>query len=293
MGAMTPNLLPAPLPDQSGRTWLITGATNGIGKEAALAASRAGARLILPARNAQRAQAVCAQLPGPARSIPLELADLDSVRAAADAVDEPVDVLVNCAGRVTLRRETNAAGHELMLATNLYGPFALTNLLLPRVRERIVIVGSNAHAIGRVDVDDPHFTRRRWTAAAAYAQSKLGDMLWGFELDRRLRAAGGPRVELAHPGWANTNLQNATANARVNAFVTWSCSLMAQTAEEGAQPLLVAATADVPPGSYIGPDGIGGQRGAPTLAGRAVRAADPRAALATWGLCAHETGTDL
>lgn len=157
---------PARLSDQSGRTWLITGATNGIGREAARAASAAGARLIVPARDPDRGARLLEQLAGQARVIPLDLADLHSVRAAADLVDEPIDVLVNNAGRVTSSRQENAAGQELMLATNLLGSFALTNLLVDRVRERIVIVGSNSHRVGRVDLDDPHFLRRRWTHAA-------------------------------------------------------------------------------------------------------------------------------
>lgn len=294
---MNRSLRPARLSDQSGRTWLITGATNGIGRETARAASAAGARLIVPARDAERGRRLL-ELPGPARVIPLDLADLHSVRAAAELVDEPIDVLVNNAGRVTARREHNAAGHELMLATNLLGPFALTNLLADRVRERIVIVGSNSHRVGRVDLDDPHFRRRRWTHSRAYAQSKLGDMLWGVELQRRLRAdtrgaPSGVTVQLAHPGWAATNISNATASARVNAAVTWACDRLAQPADVGALPVLVAATIELPPVSYVGPDGPGGQRGGPALSGRAWRAVDPRAARAVWELCVRETGTDL
>lgn len=299
---MSRPILPARVPDQSGRTWLVTGATNGIGRQVAMAASAAGAALVVPARNVPAAQALAAQLPGPAHVVPLDLADLASVRAAAERVEGPIDVLVNNAGAVSTRRLENAAGHELLLATNLYGPFALTNLLLDRVRERVVIVGSNAHRVGRVDLADPHFRHRRWSQASAYAQSKLGDMLWGVELDARLRAAGraggpgaseGITVQLAHPGWALTNLQNVTSSPRFNAAVTAAFQPFAQSAQAGALPVLVAATTQLPPVSYVGPDGVGGQRGAPMLAGRAWRAVDPQTARDVWALCARETGTDL
>lgn len=297
---MTRPVLAARLPDQSGRTWLVTGATNGIGREVARAASAAGAELVVPARNVPAAQALAAQLPGPVQVVPLDLADLASVRAAAERIDGTIDVLVNNAGAVSTRRRENAAGHELLLATNLYGPFALTNLLLDRVRERIVIVGSNAHRVGRIDVADPHFRHRRWSQASAYAQSKLGDMLWAVALDARLRAAGraggpgaseGISVQLAHPGWAVTNLQNVTRSTRVNAAITASFVPFAQSAAEGALPTLLAATAQLPPVSYVGPEG--GLRGTPTLVARAWRAVDPRSAQEVWELCAAETETDL
>nr|WP_218880824.1 SDR family NAD(P)-dependent oxidoreductase [Kineosphaera limosa] len=286
------------MPDQSGRTWFITGATSGLGREAARAASRAGARLIVPARNPEKARALLQELPGPARTLPLDLGDLASVRAAAvlidELIDEPIDILLNNAGRVTMRREQNAAGHELILATNLLGPFAFTNLIADRVRQRIVIVGSSAHRVGHVDGHDPHFRRRRWSAARAYSQAKLGDMLWAVELYRRLRAAGRDlTVQLAHPGWALTGIQNVSASQRLNRVFTRVSGIMSQPAEVGALPILMAATADLPPLSYCGPDGLGEQRGAPTLVGRAWRALDPQAARAVWELCVRDTGTDL
>lgn len=290
----TPPWTAADLPDQRGRTWLITGATHGLGRQVAQAASAAGARVVLPARDEARAQRLCAHLPGEARALPVDLADLASVRAAAAQVDEPIDVLVNNAGTVTRNREVSVDGFEMLLATNFLGPFAFTNLIMDRVRERIVIVGSGTHSRGIVDVVDPHFRKRRWSMASAYAQSKLADMLWAWELERRLRARGAtPHVQLAHPGWALTNLQNKSGNPRVDALVTALTSPFAQSAAQGALPLLYAATMPLPPLSYIGPDGLAGMRGYPTLAGRNRRAADPAAVAWVWRLGVELTGTDF
>lgn len=279
------------LADQTGRTWLITGATNGIGREAARTASRAGARVLFTARHPGRGEALLGELANSAM-LSVDFADLTSIRAGAAALDEPVDVLINNAGVISTHRAETADGHELLLGTNFLGPFAFTNLIARHVQDRVVIVASGAHRRGRIDRDDPQFRRRRYGVTEAYAQSKLADLLWGFELERRLR----PRtidVQLAHPGWALTNLQNATKSERVNAAITRACSLFAQTAQQGAEPLLFAATEDLPGGSYIGPDGRGEFRGAPTLVGRTAAATDRDTACWLWDYAAELTGTDL
>ncbi|MBC7296401.1 MAG: SDR family NAD(P)-dependent oxidoreductase, partial [Dietzia sp.] len=179
------------IPDLTGQTWLITGATSGVGLETARSASDRGARVVLAVRDTRRGREVADSLPGPSRVVELDLASLESVRRAADELrggePEPIDVLVNNAGAITPRRRETADGFEMLLGVNVLGPFLFTNLVLPGVRRRVVIVGSNAHKAATFDLDDPHFRRRRWTPAAAYAQSKLGDMLWGLALDQRLR----------------------------------------------------------------------------------------------------------
>lgn len=281
------------MPDQNGRTWLVTGATDGVGRAVAAAAANAGARVLITARDPDKGTRVCADLGGDVGMLVLDLSDQDGVRAAADRLTERIDVLVNNAGTVVPRRAQSREGHELMLATNLLGPFALTNLILDRVKERVVIVGSGAHKQGRIDYDDPHFRRRPWSIAAAYSQSKLGDLLWGLELQRRLDAASrGVTVQLAHPGWALTNLQNATSRPRINALITAACRPFAQPADVAARSVLLAATAALPRCSYVGPGGFGGLRGQPVLSGRSARALDPQEARRLWHLAATETGTD-
>jgi len=279
----------ADLPDQTGRTWLVTGATSGIGLETARAASAVGAELVLAVRNRAKGEAVAASLPGAATVLTLDLGSLTAIRRAAAATPE-IDVLVNNAGRITTRREETEDGFECLLGTNALGPFAYTNLIADRVRERVVIVGSGAHRSGVLDLSDPHFRRRRWSPGAAYAQSKLADLVWGLGLWRRL---AGRSVQLCHPGWAGTGISNVTGHAGLDRVVTGANALLAQSPAQGALPTLFAATQEFPPCSYVGPGGFNELRGHPTLVGRTTAAASRDLADAWWGFAAAETGTDL
>lgn len=290
------------LGDQRGRIWLITGGTNGIGLEVARAAALAGASLILPARRRQRAHAVANHLRGlmPVDSeatitvADLDLADLNSVHRFCDSVGSPIDILVNNAGVFSPRRQETAEGFELMIGTNYLGPFALTNLLRPHLRGRVVIVGSNAHRQGKVDAADPHFRHRRWNMAAAYAQSKLCTMMWGRALQHKLNeTGGGVDVQLAHPGWAFTNLQNATGNDRLDRAVSAVCRTLAQPAADGAVPVLAAAVAALPRLTYVGPAGFLNLVGAPAPQPVAHLVRDNDAAWRVWDLGVRETDTDL
>ena len=285
------------LPDQSARTWLVTGATHGIGLEVARAAARAGARLVIPARDAERGQAVSEDLRRLGADVlvgRMDLADLDSVRAFAAGLDEPIDVLVNNAGTVTPRRSETTDGFEMILGTNFLGPFALTNLISGHLRGRVVIVGSGAHHSGRVDAADPHFRHRRWSIAAAYAQSKLCDMLWARALHERLAAQPTTvDVQLAHPGWAVTNLQNATGVPVLDRAVSGACRMIGQSAAEGCLPVLEAAVTGLPPLTYLGPDGFRQWRGKPEPQQASALARDDTAAEAIWDLGVRATGTDL
>ena len=252
-------------------------------------------------------------MPGESRVVEVDLGSLASVRRAAGELTgtgggdagrgvgggaEQIDVLVNNAGAITPRRCETADGFEMLLGVNVLGPFLLTNLLLPLVRRRVVIVASNAHKSGSFDVDDPHCRRRRWTPAAAYSQSKLGDMLWGLALDQRLRdgraeaAAAGVDVQLTHPGWAATGISNATGNAAIDRVVTGVCSVFAQPAAQAALTTMFAATRPLPPCSYTGPDAMQHLRGMPTLIGRSAEASDPAIAERFWEFAAAETATD-
>lgn len=279
------------LPDQSGRRWLITGATHGLGEATAAAVARAGGSLVLPARNVHRARTLAAAWGGGHEVIPLDLASLASVRAAAAAVTGDIDVLVNNAGTMTRARTETVDGFETTLAVNFLGPFALTNLLLPRVRGRVVIVSSDAHRSGRLHRADPHARARRWWFYGAYAQSKLADMLWGLALSRRVRERG-VRVTLVHPGWVASNLYAALGGPRAERFVAAASAPVMLTPERASEYPLLAATADLPDLAYVGPAGPLGMAGPPALLGRSSVASDPRAAEWTWRFGVRETGTD-
>lgn len=279
----------ADMPSQTGRTWLVTGATSGIGLEAARAASKAGATLVLAVRNVAKGEAVGRSLPGPSTVVELDLGSLASVRRAAEATPQ-VDVLVNNAGRVTTRRQETEDGFECLLGTNALGPFAYTNLVADKVSDRVVIVGSDSHRTGVLDFDDPHFVHRKWTTSAAYSQSKLADMVWGLGLSRRLARVD---VQLCHPGWAGTGISNVTGDDRLDRLVTGANRLLGQPAWRGALPTLFAATQDLPRCSYSGPDSWFGQRGYPTLVGRTWAASDPALATRWWEFAAAATATDL
>lgn len=287
------------IPDLTGETWLITGSTNGVGLATARAASAHGARVILAVRDAARGREVAAELPGETRVVELDLASLDSVRrAAADVTGdrgESIDVLVNNAGTITPGRRETEDGFEMLLGVNVLGPFLFTNLVLPLVRRRVVIVGSDVHKSATFDFGDPHFRDRHWTSARAYAQSKLGDMLWGLALDQRLRdgraeaGAAGVDVQLTHPGWAATNISNATGSAAINRMITGVCSVFAQPSAQAALTTMFAATRPLPPCSYTGPDAMRNLRGLPTLIGRSAEASDPAIAERFWTLADAET----
>lgn len=175
------------------------------------------------------------------------------------------------------------------------GPFLFTNLVLPLVQRRVVIVGSNGHKAGMLDFNDPHFRNRRWSPALAYSQSKLADLLWGLALDQRLRdgrapaGAPGVDVQITHPGWAATGISNATGNAALDRVITGVCSVFAQPAAQAALTTMYAATRTLPPCSYTGPDAMKHLRGMPTLIGRSAQASDPELAGRFWDLAEAET----
>lgn len=282
------------LPGQSERTWLITGATSGIGKELALAVAAAGGTVVAPARNRERAASLVAAAGGCSGSIEtpsMDLADLESVSRFASSLTTDIDVLVNNAGAVSPKRRETADGFEMLLGTNFLGPFALTNLIADRVRERIVITGSDSYKVGRVDVADPHFRRRRWNPLTAYSQSKLCDMLWARALQDRLGSQ--VLVTLAHPGWAATGLQNVTGSKLLDRAIVKVTSPFSQPAADGALPLAEAAVGNHPPLSYIGPDGFMKWKGKPQAQEVSRRGRSTVGAEEVWALGMRETGTDL
>jgi NAD(P)-dependent dehydrogenase (short-subunit alcohol dehydrogenase family) len=270
------------VPRQDGRRFVVTGASSGIGVATAQALAERGARVVLAVRNLDRGRAAAARMQGDVEVGLLDLADLSSVRAFAETLDE-VDVLVNNAGVLALPFGTSPDGVELHLATNHLGHFALTNLLLPRLTDRVVVVGSPSHRHGRLDVDDLAWRRRRYRPYAAYADSKLANLLLMAELQRRLTAVGSTlRVTGAHPGSTATGITGHTGSRVKTRVGRFGHRLVGMKPWQGALPVLYAATMDVPGNTYVGPHRWREMNGWPTGVGRSQRALDPDLAKALW-----------
>jgi NAD(P)-dependent dehydrogenase (short-subunit alcohol dehydrogenase family) len=288
---------PSRLGDLTGTRIIVTGATNGVGLATARALTRAGAHVVLAVRNLELGAQRAAEMGGDTTVVKLDLADLSTVRAFPDLLDGDVDVLINNAGLVADQRRDTVDGFEISLGTNFLGPFALTNLLLPRVRSKIITVGSDAHRMTTFNFDDPHLRRSKWSAFPAYARSKLAVMLWGLELDRRLREAGSPVSSfLTHPGWVASNLSNVSDTvllSAAHAVVRAAANLLANDIDAGAAPTLYCLTEPIPPGSYVGIDSRLGLKGGPTLSGRAATACDYDDARRLWEFAEKETGTSF
>lgn len=276
--------------DQTGRTFVVTGANSGLGEVVARALGKAGADVVLACRDTTKADVVTAEIGSNAVVRKLDLSDLSSVRAFADATDK-VDVLVNNAGVMAVPFRRTVDGFEMQIGTNHLGHFALTGLLKDKLTDRVVTMSSALHQLGTVDLDDLNFERRKYNRWLAYGQSKLANLLFTYELQRRLAASGSPLKALAsHPGYASTNLQGHTESIQ-DKLMGIGNSIFAQSAEMGALPELWAATApDAFGGSYIGPDGPFEQRGYPKVVGSNKKSHDTRTAAGLWNLSEKLTG---
>lgn len=294
---MTLPWTPDRLGDLTGKRIVVTGATNGVGLGTARALVKAGAHVILAVRNTELGEQRAAEIGGSTSVARVDLADQSSVRAFAKSIDDDIDILINNAGALTDRRTDTVDGFEMTLGTNLLGPFALTNLLLPKVRAQIINVGSDAHRSATLRLDDLHLRRHKWTRLGAYAQSKLAVMLWGLELDRRLRARGSPIVtQLTHPGWVASNLSqigDSPLMAVAHKVVKVVADRLANDIDEGAAPTLYCISEPLPPGSYVGVSGRFGLRGGPVLIGRSPVACDYDTAARLVAFAEQETGTKL
>jgi NAD(P)-dependent dehydrogenase (short-subunit alcohol dehydrogenase family) len=296
----------AQIPDQGGRLAVVTGANSGLGLVTARELARAGAAVVMACRNESKGEEALRRVrqSAPGAEVALEqldLAALDSVRAFAERVKERydgVDLLINNAGVMAPPRRETADGFELQFGTNHLGHFALTGLLLPELegREdaRVVTLSSGAHKGGRIAFDNLGGDRRyfRWRA---YAQSKLANLLFALELDRRLRAAGSAVKSLAaHPGYSATNLQSS-GPPRVDALLMAPVNrFYAQSDEMGALPTLYAATVPgLEGGAYIGPDGLGEMRGYPTRVSPNGTARDEALARRLWTVSEQLTGVKV
>ena len=259
----------------TGRTVVVTGANSGIGRVTARVCAERVARVVCEVRE-------------------LDLADLTSVRVFAQNLTGPIDLLINNAGVSLPPLSRTADDFEMQFGTNHLGHFALTNLLLPQIRRRVVTVASLAHFVGSMDFADLNWERKRYRANPAYGQSKLANLLFTAELQRRLSMAGSAVIATAaHPGISATNLMrsdNPSLRFRLGKALL---AMITQSADDGALATLYAATADVAGNSYAGPSGLMGLRGAPTLVGRSTKARDAFVARRLWEASERLTGVSF
>ena len=278
------------MPDQSGRVAVVTGSNTGIGLETAAALARHGARVVIACRDeakgrAAAARIVAAGVSGTLDVMVLDLAELASVRsfsvAFRDGFDR-LDLLINNAGVMWPPASQTVDGFELQFGTNHLGHFALTARLVDPLRRthgsRVVTVSSVSHRFGTIDFDDLHWESRRYHPNRAYGQSKLANLLFAYELQRRLDRAGIETMSVAaHPGYTGTDLQ------RYSGFLRLLNPLLAMPTWRGALPTLYAATASgAEPGGYYGPDGFGELRGYPTRVGSSSESTDEAVAARLW-----------
>lgn len=290
----------ADVPQQKGKSFIVTGANAGVGFEVARVLAAKGARVLLGCREQTRANHAIARIKRITPNadlvwLPLDLGDLDSVRTAAEiAAKEPrIDALINNAGVMNPPLARTKQGFESQFGINHLGVFALTSLLLPKMAEtrgsRVVVTSSVAHLKAKIDWDDLN-ADKSYIKTDRYGGSKLANALFFFELDRRLRAAKSPVTAIGvHPGIAATSLGRHMGIAQIAGPIV---GLLLNSADKGALPALLAATGKVKPGGYYGPTGFGGIRGVAGEAKRAPHAEDPALAKRLWDVSIAMTGID-
>ena len=294
------------VPDLSGRVIIITGANSGIGYEAALALAKRKAEITLACRNEEKARAavdrIRAEVPSARlKIIPLDLSDLASVRAFAERFREEqsqLHALVNNAGVMALPRRLTVDGFEMQFGTNHLGHFALTgqllDLLLATPASRVVNVSSIAHKFGKIRFHDLQ-GEKRYSKWAAYGQSKLANLLFTHELDRRLKERGHETISVAcHPGWAATSLQEAgpkmEGSKLMEKLSAWGNAMLAQDAAAGALPTVFATVEPLRGDEYIGPTRMMGWHGPPEIIQPLDKAREPETAQRLWEASEELTG---
>jgi NAD(P)-dependent dehydrogenase (short-subunit alcohol dehydrogenase family) len=281
------------IPDQTGRTAVVTGANSGLGIATVEALAGAGAHVVLAVRDPERGAAAAAGVRGSVEVRRLDLADLGSVREFAASWQGDLDLLVNNAGVMNIPESATKDGFETQFGTNHLGHFALTNLLLPHITDRVVTVSSGAHRMPgspRIHFENLNLTGE-YAPMKAYSQSKLANLLFTLELQRRLTESGSAvRATAAHPGYAATNLQSHDGSALRRLLMRAGNRFVAQDNKAGALPTLYATVQDLPGATYVGPDGLGEMRGAPALVGRSAAASDPSTARRLWTVSEELTG---
>jgi NAD(P)-dependent dehydrogenase (short-subunit alcohol dehydrogenase family) len=278
----------ADLPSFAGRTVIVTGANSGLGEITARELARVGAKVILAVRNTGKGDAAASAMTGEVEVRRVDLQDLASVREFAEGVDA-VDVLINNAGIMAVPYAQTVDGFESQIGTNHLGHFALTNLLLPKLTDRVVTVSSFMHTMGYVSIKDLNWKSRPYSAWLAYGQSKLANLLFTSELQRRLDAAGAPVKSLAaHPGYSATNLQAHSGRRWADAVMAIG-NRLATNADFGARQTLYAVSQDLPGDSFVGPKfAMAGPTG---LSARSPLARSTKTAAALWQLSEQLTDT--
>jgi NAD(P)-dependent dehydrogenase (short-subunit alcohol dehydrogenase family) len=268
----------------SGRTFVVTGAGGGLGATTARELAASGAHVVLAVRDPARVTPP----PGDTEVRRLDLADLGSVRAFAGGWSGDLDVLVNNAGVMAVPYGRSADGFETHMAVNHFGPFALTNLLLPHITGRVVTVASGLSRTGRIRLDDLNWEHRRYSPLRAYGQSKLANLLFTHELQRRLTEAGSSVLAVAaHPGVARTGLDRHYGPVAAAALKVLYAVIAQKEPGYGALPTLFAATEDVSGNAYVGPGGRSGETPKPER--RRSAESDPDVARALWAASAELT----
>ncbi len=279
----------ADLPSFAGRTVIITGANSGLGEVTARELAGRGATIIMAVRNTAKGEKAALKISGLVEVRALDLQNLSSVRQFADGVDG-ADILINNAGVMAVPYSLTVDGFESQIGTNHLGHFALTNLLLPKLSDRVVTVSSMAHWPGRINLADLNYKTRHYSPWLAYSQSKLANLLFTSELQRRLDQAGSPlRALAAHPGYSHTNLQGASGRKLGDAIVSAATRIVATDADFGARQTLYAASQDLPGNTFVGPRF--GHLGRTQPVGRSRAAQDTSTAAALWELSEQLTGT--
>ncbi|WP_120002792.1 SDR family NAD(P)-dependent oxidoreductase [Nesterenkonia muleiensis] len=272
------------LPDLAGKTYIVTGAAAGIGLITSRELARAGADVVMAVRDPKKGQAAAQNIDSTQGSIEvqqLDVSSLASIRAFGAAWSGPITGLINNAGIMMVPHRVTDDGIESQMATNYFGPFALTNALLPHITDRVVSVSSQLHRQGRLRLDDLTGEKRRYNPWFAYCDSKLDVLLFSVELQRRLEKSGSAvRSMIAHPGIAKTNLVSHVGG--VSGWLNGLAQPLLNEADNGALPTLFALSEDIPGNSYVGPDGFGSIRGYPRVRKPSRAARHPRRAAALW-----------
>jgi NAD(P)-dependent dehydrogenase (short-subunit alcohol dehydrogenase family) len=284
-----PDWTAAELPSLAGRTAIVTGANSGLGEVAACELARVGAHVILAVRNTAKGAAAAERMTGDVEVRQLDLLDLSSVRRFADGTDK-ADVLINNAGIMATDYSLTVDGFESHIGTNHLGHFALTNLLLPKLTDRVVTVSSLMHMFGYISRKDLNWQSRPYSRWLAYSQSKLANLLFTSELQRRLETVGSSlRALAAHPGWSHTNLQGRSGRKLGDAVIMAATHVVSTDADFGARQTLYAVSQDLPGNTFVGPRF--GLRGRTQPTWRTWPAKRATTAAALWELSEHLTGT--
>ncbi len=282
------------LPDLTGETYIVTGAGGGIGLITTRELARAGADVVMAVRDTTKAHAAARRIGSVRGNIDvkhLDVSSLTSIRAFAAAWSGPITGLINNAGIMMVPHRVTDDAIESQVATNYFGPFALTNALLPYITDRVVSISSQLHRQGRLRLNDLTGQKRSYDPWFAYCDSKLDILLFSFELQRRLERSGSPvRSMIAHPGIAKTNLVSHVGG--ISGWMNGLAKPLLNEAENAALPTLFALTEDIPGNSYVGPNGFGSIRGYPAVRKPSSAARNPKNAAALWDATTDVLGSE-